>query len=278
MQESYEIGSGSNPFQPNIWLPEQVLPGFKAETTALYAELHSCAKTLLRAIALGLGLSASETEQFLKLHSSQNNQLRLLRYPPVEKQRIEAGVVGRMPAHQDWSTLTMLWQDGVGGLEVLDTSSGKYIPADPQRDGLERTTCVVNTGDMGMRFSNGMACFRILKLPIRSRGNMAGRRNQASSLALDVNKDVSNCSLGTLRSAMHRVVLPPLDTPAENGEMTKERYSIPYFFAPDHESIVSVLPSCVSKDRPLQYEPVKFSEYGDYISKYMYQEKNGDMK
>ena len=123
--------------------------------TSLYSELHACGLTLLRAIALGLGLSSSETEKLLKLHSSQNNQLRLLHYPQIEKQRVAAGLVRRMPAHQDWSTLTMLWQDDVGGLEVLDPETGEYIPAHPGRDGVDRTACVVNCGDMGMRFSNG---------------------------------------------------------------------------------------------------------------------------
>ena len=49
----------------------------------------------------------------------------------------------------------MVWQDSVGGLEVLDCAAQEYIPVDPVREGMEATTCVANIGDMGMRFSNG---------------------------------------------------------------------------------------------------------------------------
>lgn len=72
---------------------------------------------------------------------------------------------------------------------------------------------------------------------------------------------------------MHRVTLPPLEFQRESGgpeRVTKARYSIPYFVAPDNDTIVQCLPSCVTADRSTNYEPVKFGDYGEYISKYMY--------
>jgi isopenicillin N synthase-like dioxygenase len=34
-----------------------------------------------------------------------------------------------------------------------------------------------------------------------------------------------------------------------------ERYSIPFFFDPNHNADITALPSCVSHDRPARYPP-----------------------
>lgn len=48
------------------------------------------------------------------------------------------------------STITLLFQDNRGGLELKDAESGEYLPAEP-----EEGAFVVNVGDMLQRFSNG---------------------------------------------------------------------------------------------------------------------------
>ena len=55
-KESYEIGSEANASQPNIWLPEDVLPGFRSFTTQFYWSCNEVAQSILRCISLGLGL------------------------------------------------------------------------------------------------------------------------------------------------------------------------------------------------------------------------------
>lgn len=116
LQESYEIGSESNTDQPNVWLPEHVLPGFREFTTEFYWECHEAAKMILRAMAIGIGLP--DEEYFLASHSGHNNQLRLLHYPPVPAADLENHSVARMPAHSDWGSITLVFQDDCGGLEV----------------------------------------------------------------------------------------------------------------------------------------------------------------
>ena len=72
---------------------------------------------------------------------------------------------------------------------------------------------------------------------------------------------------------MHRVTLPhPESASDSNGSpsFTRARYSIPYFVAPDHDAIVRCLQSCVTAERPSKYRAVKWAEYGEHISKYMY--------
>ena len=77
--------------------------------------------------------------------------LRLLHYPPVPADWIEEGKFARMPAHTDWSVMTILFQDDCGGLQVESPSkSGHFIDVDPMPD-----TLVLNVGDLLMRWSNG---------------------------------------------------------------------------------------------------------------------------
>jgi isopenicillin N synthase-like dioxygenase len=148
-QESYEIGSDANPDQPNIWLPPSIAPEFRPFMTRFYWTCFHAASNILRALALGLGLDSED--HLLDLHCGHYNQLRLLHYPTVPAQAIEQGEMARMPAHTDWSSMTMLFQDDCGGLEIEDHSMpGKFLAAKPMEGAL-----VMNVGDLLMRWSNG---------------------------------------------------------------------------------------------------------------------------
>lgn len=92
-QESYEIGSETFARQPNVWLPEDVLPGFRAFMTAFYWRCFETGKQLLRALAIGLELD--DEDFFLGFHSGENAQLRLLHYPPVETDKLASNAVAR---------------------------------------------------------------------------------------------------------------------------------------------------------------------------------------
>lgn len=149
-KESYEVGSEENAQQPNVWLPEETLPGFRKFTTKFYWECNKVAQSILRAMALGIGLG--DSDYLIKYHSGHNNQLRLLHYPPVPAAQLESQSVARMPAHSDWGSITMLFQDDCGGLEVGDPCTpGKFVPATPMKG-----ACVMNVGDLLMRWSNGI--------------------------------------------------------------------------------------------------------------------------
>jgi isopenicillin N synthase-like dioxygenase len=134
-----------------VWLPETVLPGFREFMLRFYWQCFETAKELLRAVTMGLGLSREETESLvLRHHTGLNNQLRLLHYPPIPREKLLSIEVARMPAHSDWGSITMLFQDECGGLQVEDPNKpGIFLDAEPIEGAL-----VLNVGDLLMRWSN----------------------------------------------------------------------------------------------------------------------------
>ncbi|KAI0842569.1 thymine dioxygenase [Hypoxylon sp. FL0890] len=171
-KESYEIGSEDLDLQPNVWLPEYVLPGFRDFMMEFYWTCFGAAKELLRALAIGIGLE--DEDFFLRFHSGENNQLRLLHYPPVEAEKLSSNAVARMPAHSDWGTITMLFQDDCGGLQVEHPNEqGHFIDATPIKNAL-----VMNVGDLLMRWSNDFlksTLHRVTLPPIQDKPQVDGK-------------------------------------------------------------------------------------------------------
>ncbi|MCP4439734.1 MAG: isopenicillin N synthase family oxygenase [Aureispira sp.] len=60
-----------------------------------------------------------------------------------------------------------------------------------------------------------------------------------------------------LKSTTHRVVNPPRE------KWGTPRYSIPFFLHPRADMDLTCLDSCVTEERPLNYEPIKAGEYLD---------------
>lgn len=104
---------------------------------------------ILQALAIGLDL---DDNHLLLKHSGNNNQLRLLHYPPIPAEALESHRAARCPAHTDWSSITLLFQDDCGGLEVEDVNRpGSFVPATPIKNAI-----VMNVGDLLQRWSNGL--------------------------------------------------------------------------------------------------------------------------
>jgi isopenicillin N synthase-like dioxygenase len=119
----------------------------EASILAFYDSCTELANTVLQAYALALELPE---DFFIKRHKQQNHTLRLLHYPPLQTppkpEQVRAG------EHSDYGSITLLFQDDVGGLEV-QTASGEWIAAPAIPD-----TVVVNTGDLMQRWTNDMFC------------------------------------------------------------------------------------------------------------------------
>ncbi|MBW4456263.1 MAG: isopenicillin N synthase family oxygenase [Nostoc indistinguendum CM1-VF10] len=126
---------------------KQAAIGIDVSILAFYDICTELANTVLQAYALALELPE---DFFITRHNQQNHTLRLLHYPPLQTPP-KSGQV-RAGEHSDYGSITLLFQDDVGGLEV-QTASGEWIaaPAIPN-------TVVVNTGDLMQRWTNDMFC------------------------------------------------------------------------------------------------------------------------
>lgn len=132
---------------PNIWLPESALPGFKEGCLDFFWDCFQLELVVFRAIALGLGIAE---DYFASSHTVPDNQLRLLHYPPTSRQAVQEGQTVRIGAHADFGSLTLLFQDTVGGLEVEDPNTRGLFQSIPPVEG----AVMINAGDFLMRWSN----------------------------------------------------------------------------------------------------------------------------
>jgi isopenicillin N synthase-like dioxygenase len=88
--------------QYNIWLPEDVFPGFRQFTTKLFWDLNKTANAILDAFIMSLDLTEKEADSVRALHTGHDNQLRLLHYPPISSEMLKDKDIGRLGAHTDW--------------------------------------------------------------------------------------------------------------------------------------------------------------------------------
>jgi isopenicillin N synthase-like dioxygenase len=126
--------------QPARWPDAQ----FRATAMAFYEAALSAAYRIMRILAACLELPA---EFFTERHRGENVTLRFLHYPanlPVKSSaQLGAG------AHTDYGSITLLFQDDVGGLELRD-ADGEWRLAPPVPQAV-----LINTGDLMERWTNG---------------------------------------------------------------------------------------------------------------------------
>ncbi|MEM7341722.1 MAG: 2OG-Fe(II) oxygenase family protein [Actinomycetota bacterium] len=129
--DSYDVWSRANPWPGEVG-------GFKDIWLDYYARLEAISAHLMRLFALGLGLDEAFFDDKIDDHIT---NLVVNYYPPVEGEPLEGQY--RKGPHSDWGTLTVLYQDETGGLEVLDRDADEWVPV-PVVPG----SFVVNVGDL----------------------------------------------------------------------------------------------------------------------------------
>ncbi|KAF8195609.1 hypothetical protein K438DRAFT_1968121 [Mycena galopus ATCC 62051] len=124
-------------------------PDFK-ETMEIGRDWDSSGKTSGRKRHMRPTLGLDLEEQFFdEKIREQSHNLRLLSYPPIKRALLDNEGQARSGAQSDYGTLTLLFQDQVGGLEVQNPHTGVFIPAPPIPG-----TIVVNVADLLARWSN----------------------------------------------------------------------------------------------------------------------------
>ena len=122
------------------------LKGFQQFCSDLFLSLHDILDEILRDVQKGLenleiDMSASHTE---KVHT-----LRFLHYPSID-QKLANQFNNGCGLHSDYGSITLLCQDNVGGLKVLDRISNTMIDAPFVPDSI-----ICNCGDLMQEWTGG---------------------------------------------------------------------------------------------------------------------------
>ncbi|MBF1801971.1 isopenicillin N synthase family dioxygenase [Alloalcanivorax profundimaris] len=142
-----DLPEEERPYRLNRWPAGH--PAFRATVMELMDGCVAASNRVLSAFALALDLPDGF---FVDSHDQLHHTLRLLHYPPLPEGFQPQGGERRAGAHTDYGSITLLFQDGIGGLEVR-TRDGEWITAPPIPD-----TVVVNTGDLMQRWTNHVFC------------------------------------------------------------------------------------------------------------------------
>lgn len=149
LKESMEIGRDDQPEMPNMWPTEdEEAVEFKTQMKAFFETCKGLHMQVMRAIALGMGIEETWFDGFT---DAGDNTLRLLHYPGVSKsvfKREDGQLQVRAGEHSDYGSITLLFQDARGGLQVR-SPKGTFVNATPIAN-----TIVVNAGDLLARWSN----------------------------------------------------------------------------------------------------------------------------
>ena len=137
-------GGGRRPFYrrlegPNQW-PDEHVPSLRGDVSSFMSEMEVLARRIMEYLALGLRLPRSYFNDTFR--DRPNVQLKICRSPPVDAASDDDDGGFGVGAHTDSGYLSLLLQDGVGGLQVQN-GAGTWIDAPP----IDRTV-VVNLGEM----------------------------------------------------------------------------------------------------------------------------------
>ena len=236
LKESMEIGKEGVEGMPNQW-PDRFGDDAGVVFTKTMKNFFLTCKDLhvnvMRAIAVGLGLA----EDFFDAYTGGgDNNLRLLHYPAVNKSvfKVNPNQV-RAGEHSDYGSITLLFQDSVGGLEVKSPKGtwvratpipGEHLSRSSRRNLLTRPdTVVVNAGDLLSRWANDQ-----------------------------------------IRSTNHRVIQPPpkdgdMDDADDPNARFPARYSIAYFCNPNFDKLIEALPGTFESEAAKRYPAVNSGDY-----------------
>ena len=140
LKESLEIGRDNEDEHPNQWPQdgsEETLL-FRKTMLNMFSRCKAVHQALMSGIAIALGLQDTFFDDFTRRG---DNTLRLLHYPPVAPGGFEDGRRVRAGAHSDYGSLTLLFQDKAGGLQVERPGQSGWFDVVPR----ERSI-VVNAG------------------------------------------------------------------------------------------------------------------------------------
>lgn len=177
LKECFDIGPETEPngpfFGPNPWPDEALVPGFRETIYGYHEEMKGLSMVILSGIARSLDLVPDFFDE--KLRNPISIQ-RLLHYPP-QTGKIDESIIG-IGAHTDYGNLTILAQDDVGGLQVMNRD-GVWVEGTPIPD-----TFVINIGDLVQRLTNDRYLANLHRVV-----NSSGRERYSIPFFIDADYD-----------------------------------------------------------------------------------------
>lgn len=124
LKESFQVAAIEHDF-----FPDKEVPGFKPVLLNLYQSTIALACTLMQ--LMGHALHLKDPKFFVKAHSKSGHlgnftTCRVLHYPPLPPSFVPKPGQLRCGEHVDYGTISLLFQDPTGGLQVKK-SGGGYI-------------------------------------------------------------------------------------------------------------------------------------------------------
>ncbi|RAQ76921.1 leucoanthocyanidin dioxygenase, partial [Aspergillus flavus] len=162
IKETVDFGSPRDELVDNIWVPEEKLPGFRKFIEDFYETCFKLELEILAALARALGV---DEDHMVSLHNKAENEFRILHYPEVPASELADGTATRIAEHTDFGSITMLFQDSVGGLQVEDQQNPGVFRGIESAD---KTEIILNIGDSMQRLTNDTfraACHRVTYPP-----------------------------------------------------------------------------------------------------------------
>lgn len=104
-QETYDIGHEDNKTQKNIWLPDDVFPGFRPYMVKLFERLSAISLAILEALMLGMDLSTDDSIVLRHIHTPVEHQMRLAHYLPMSPEHHKDPNKIRLAPHKDFASV-----------------------------------------------------------------------------------------------------------------------------------------------------------------------------
>ncbi|KAF2014012.1 Clavaminate synthase-like protein [Aaosphaeria arxii CBS 175.79] len=158
IKETFDMGASTDLLEANRWPTPSTLPAFRPFMETFYTSAFALENHLLSALALALDISPSDLHT---MHSAAENEFRILHYPTVPASTLADPTATRIAEHTDFGTLTLLFQDSTGGLQVEDQQHpGNFHDVPPSVS----SDLIINIGDSLQRLTNDTfraACHRV---------------------------------------------------------------------------------------------------------------------
>lgn len=152
-KEFYSIGLELPPDDPNVLAGEKLrgpnnwppfMPALQPALYAYFEAVGACGRDLLRVVSASLGI---DEDFFAPRYTKPLQRTQIIYYPSPDEtaDELQFGVA----PHTDYGCITLLWQDGSGGLQVRERTSRRWIDAPPVPG-----TFVINVGDLLARWTD----------------------------------------------------------------------------------------------------------------------------